>query len=515
MPVSGGNKDFVKMAAFGTRPFAPSDFAHIKDISTQQFAYDLGKSVPGEDMTKKKKKKRKGNDGDDDDEENDDDDDESKMDSAIAAAAAASSSDKKKTTSKVDPDDLARFLESEGGGSPNDLCPIPKCMDVISQIILNDKNSKIEKESILDDIEVMMGLLRDSEKEETKLGDSLEQLNKEQVILEKQVENQNEKAKNIQDKRDDLEKEKKSFNSKLSELEREQRLWVTKLRNAQAILSKVIWRKPGQVYDDEDDGSLKSSIVSITPTKQKDLDEISVPQGLSYEFMADIAVSDYIERPTGPLYFPSYVQDQINYVDNYSSVISNASDINSITKQKNKLKTTINDSTSLSDNSDTKSVFTRQGLSMSGSVRSFLLSTSSKRMISSPSRKSRSSTASLISGNRSAATSPIRRLKPLNNSPSKLLSPQKNTDQVKLIDDQSINSLKSLHTIETMSSLGYGSVTSVSSPSRNSLMPIAGRRTGVAAKAVGKIRVNQSGVGKINRKNKTIAELLAEEEEAN
>ena len=186
--MSGGDKSKVKIAPFGTKTPAISDYAHIKDMSTKTFAVVLGK-----DKKDPRDMGRTGRVGEEEEEENMEDDD------------GGSPSNKKKPKGKkqtaVDPDDLRAFLQEEGiDPDGENLCPLPKCMDNISKIILNDKNSKVEKAEILLEIEELNRQLQDSMKEEETATATLQALNKEQAGLENTVESQKEKAKALEQK---------------------------------------------------------------------------------------------------------------------------------------------------------------------------------------------------------------------------------------------------------------------------------------------------------------------------
>ena len=297
--MSGGDRSKVKNVPFGSKTPTLSDYSHIKDYSTKLFAVQLGKD-------KKDPRKRAVVGGDVEEEENNEMDDED----------GGSPTQKKKPQGKrqtaVDPDDLRAFLQEEGiDPDGENLCPLSKCMDNISKIILNDKNSKVERAEIMLEIEEINRQLQDSMKEEELATATLQALNKEQSGLENTVEVQREKAKALEQKREDLENEKKTFNGRVGVLEKDQRSWAAKLKVAQQKFAKVIWLKPGQKYDD-DEGQLQVDIHHIKGTTKQDLDEISHPATVSYDRSADKYVTDYMEREKGPLYYSNYVEDSIN-----------------------------------------------------------------------------------------------------------------------------------------------------------------------------------------------------------
>jgi hypothetical protein len=166
MPPPGGSKEHVKIVPFGTKPPAPSDYSHLTDLSDLFFAKSIAASTPDprKATSKKKPNKESTGEGGEFGSASDNDKDESG-----GGKDKDASSPTKKTTSKIDPDDLARFLEAEGGGDPADMCGLPRCMEVVSQIILNDKNSKIERALLQEEIADMMRQLKESEKEEEKV----------------------------------------------------------------------------------------------------------------------------------------------------------------------------------------------------------------------------------------------------------------------------------------------------------------------------------------------------------
>jgi hypothetical protein len=310
--MSGGDKSHVKIVPFGTKPIAPSDYSHIKDYSTSLFALDLGKDRP--DPRKKRASTVGGGDGGNDDDSYAED----KYDDDEDSVKPKKSAGKKQTL--VDPEDLKAFLEGEGVDPQGEnLCPLPKCMEVISKIILNDKNAKVERAEIMIEIEAMNALLAESLKEEERATASLTAVTKEQQGLEHTVETQKEKFKAMEQKLEDLEVEKKTFNGRMGVLERDQRNWGAKLKAAQAKFAKIIWLKPGQTYD-EDDGHLHMDIHTIRASTARDLEEISLPAGLDYNQLAGGSVTDFNERKKGPLHFPRYVEDSLNTDSDLMSV---------------------------------------------------------------------------------------------------------------------------------------------------------------------------------------------------
>lgn len=103
MPQQGGNKEHVKIVPFGTKPPAPSDFSHLTDISNRRFAMDLSSSTPDPRKPPKSKKK-----------DYDDDDDISV--SSVAESVQEVDTPPPRPHGKINPDDLQRFLDAEGGG---------------------------------------------------------------------------------------------------------------------------------------------------------------------------------------------------------------------------------------------------------------------------------------------------------------------------------------------------------------------------------------------------------------
>lgn len=305
MSGAGGDRSNVKVVPFGTKSVVPSDYSHLKDFSTMNFAMELGK----DHADPRKKGKIDVEDVDEGEDWGDDEDVDSKP--------------RKKTGKKqtlVDPEDLQNFLQAEGVDPEGEnLCPLPKCMEVISKIILNDKNAKIEKADIMAEIEAMNAMLNDSLRDEEKAQQQLVGLTKEQQGLERTVEQQKEKVKALETKKDDLEVEKKTFNGKMGVLERDERNWGAKLKAAQTKFAKIIWLKPGQTYND-DEGHLQMDIHTIRASTAKDLDDISVPATVDYNKLAAGAVSDFNERTTGPLYYSRYVEDTMKANEDLQSV---------------------------------------------------------------------------------------------------------------------------------------------------------------------------------------------------
>lgn len=294
MSVVGGTKEFVKNVPFGTKSIVPSQYSHIKDQSVVDFASQLNQP--------KDRRKKKTSDSD---EEHDDGEDKEEK-----AVDKKKSNGKKKQT-KIDPDDLNAFLEKEGlDPTGENLCQVPRCLDVISKIILNDKNSAIEREEINAEIEYLKEMLSESTDEENKMTSVLDALNKEHAGLETTAEQQKEKAEELEQRREDLEAEKKTFNSRMAILERDQRTWSTKLKIAQAAFAKAIWRKPGVHYDDDDD-HLKFDINEVAPTTDRDLEEISISAS-NYNSICDTKLADFTERPKGKLTYSRYVEDAID-----------------------------------------------------------------------------------------------------------------------------------------------------------------------------------------------------------
>ena len=601
MPPPGGSKEFVKAAPFGTKPAAPSDFSHLKDVSSRSFAHDLSKSTPDprKQVVKKLKKKYEDDatptaDGNKEKEE--------------AAAPPA-----KKSTSKIDPDDLARFLEAEGGGDASDMCSMPRCMDVVQQIIMNDKISKVEKAMIQQEIEGMISLVKESEKEEERIQLVAESQSKEQAMLENQVENQAEKARDIEVKREEIEREKRGFASQQALLEKDQRQWVTKYRTAQAALAKAIWLKPGQSCDDDDEISIfDGSITSIKSTTKQDEEAINQPSQLKYDKLSSITrVSDFNERAVNLPTFCAYVQDQIdidafnscnkdsasNKINNHRSKGStaiatganaNQTDgssigMNTVHTFESRYKSSVSPSPvnasnmsfkgNNSDNSnnsnhlhaakgvlegttfsDMSTVMSQSGLSyrknaleMSKSVRSFLETGASKNL-------NRSKKLSLTTA--SSSSSSLVSLSASNNFQNGFAvdSSSSNNNLGGSIHNASSYShhVSDDHSISSMSTLGnhsvsHGGNSSSSSSSGNGnpgggMSRIVHRGSGgnnvrgsrlssnksnkttsnhkphlevikkVLPKLTGKVRINTDGVGTLNKKNKTIKELLAAEE---
>ena len=305
MSGAGGDRSHVKVVPFGTKPIVASDYAHIKDFTTMKFAMELGK-----DHADPRRKGMEGEDGYDTAEDWGDDDEND--------AKPRKKTGKKQTL--VDPEDLQAFLQAEGVDPEGEnLCPLPKCMEVISKIILNDKNAKIEKAEIMSEIDAMNAMLNDSLREEEKAQQQLVALTKEQQGLEHTVEKQKEKVKALETKKEELEIEKKTFNGKMGVLERDERNWGAKLKAAQTKFAKIIWLKPGQKYDDNE-GHLQMDIHTIRASTAKDLDDISVPATVDYNRLAGGRVADFNERPVGPLYYSRYVEDTMQGNEDLQSV---------------------------------------------------------------------------------------------------------------------------------------------------------------------------------------------------
>ena len=303
--MSGGDRSKVKIAPFGTKTPAISDYAHIKDRSTKNFAVVLGKD-------EKDPLERAGTGLSNEDVE---DDDRNNGDSNLQRQKP-----KGKRQTAVDPEDLRAFLQEEGlDPDGENLCQLPKCMENISKIILNDKNSKIEKAEILLEIEELNTQLKESMKEEEAATATLQALNKEQAGLENTVESQKQKVKALEQKKEDLENEKKTFNGRVSVLEKDLRNWTAKLKVAQQKFAKVIWLKPGQKYDDDNE-HINLDIQHIRGTTKRDLDEISLPASVAYDRSAAGHVRDFNERVKGPLYYSNYVDDSIDRDDDLLSV---------------------------------------------------------------------------------------------------------------------------------------------------------------------------------------------------
>jgi len=525
MAPAGGSKEHVRIAPFGTKPPAPSDYAHLTDISTVSFAKSLAASMPDTRKVAAPKKKKVDPDADEDD------------DAAAEAEKEAMEKAKPKNASKIDPDDLARFLESEGGGDAADMCQLPRCMDVVTQIILNDKNSKIEKELIQEEILELMKQLKESEKEEEKITKQAEAQMKEIIMLEKNVEAQTGTLKHIESKKEASETYKRNFSSQQALLEKDQRNWVTKFKTAQTALSKAIWRKPGQIYDDEEASIFDGSVRTIKTASIKELAESDAPSALPYEALANLdKVSDYNEVPhTYPTY-PRYVQDQLDIkkINEKRVPKPGFSFVNTRTSA-NASRGTVDDEASM--------VSYRKGLQMRNSVKSFLecpAAKSLKRSITnpfmplSPTRSSGASVLSIMNSDvntvRTARSKRSGRHSPENSHHSSataanLTASINRSPHLKPIghdygdDDHSVGA-RSISSVGNVSALTSNQ--SVSSSSF-SVVSASGRNTNTNTmpkklplpKNTGKTRIIQSGIGKLTRRPKSIAELLAEEEALN
>lgn len=522
MAPAGGSKEHVRIAPFGTKPPAPSDYAHLTDISTVSFAKSLAASMPDTRKVAAPKKKKVDPDADEDD------------DAAAEVEKEAMEKAKPKNVSKIDPDDLARFLESEGGGDAADMCQLPRCMDVVSQIILNDKNSKIEKQLIQEEMLELMKQLKESEKEEEKITNQAEAQMKEIIMLEKNVEAQTGTLKHIEGKKEASETYKRNFSSQQALLEKDQRNWVAKFKTAQTALSKAIWRKPGQSYDDEEASIFDGSVRTIKTASIKEIADSDAPSALPYETLANLdKVSDYNEVPhTYPTY-PRYVQDQIDIkkVNEKRVPKTGFSFVNTRTSD-NASRGTVEDEASM--------VSYRKGAQMMrDSVKSFLecsAAKSLKRSITnpfmpiSPTRSSGASVLSIMNSDvntvRTGRSKRSGRHSPENSHHSSATAANlsgsiNRSPHLKPIghdygdDERSVGAL-------SMTSMGnVSALTSNQSVSSFSVVSASGRNTNTMPKKLplpkntGKTRIIQSGIGKLTRKPKSIAELLAEEEALN
>jgi len=520
MAPAGGNKDNVKILPFGTKPSAPSDYAHLNDKATVSFAKSLAISLPDARKPPAPKKKSSAFD------------DKEGKDTEIAKEVA-----KKPSQSKIDPDDLARFLESEGGGDAADMCNLPRCMDVVSQIILNDKNSKVEKAMIQEEMLELMKSLQESEKEEARVSSQAEAQAKEVVVLEKQVEGQADTLKHIETAKEDLEAFKRDFSGKQALLEKDRRNWVTKYKTAQTALTKAIWRKPGQAYDDEEHSIFEGSVRTIRTVSVKEVDKQNAPVSLPYELLANLdKVSDFNEVPSAYPTYSRYVQDQIDVskvnkmrIPATGSTFAAARDHVS----------GVSFSFSFDDDASAASItsYRKSALQMQESVKSYLACSAAKslkRSITNPFQPvSPIKTESVLSvmnrsgstdtgitntrsRSRTSASSPITAggrsslnpwLKPLGN--------DRGSDPG---DDRSVASIGSLSGMSALTSLQSVSSSSVvgagNSGSTTSNIIVRPKKTPLP-KSTGKTRIIQSGIGTLNRKTKSIAQLLAEDEALN
>ncbi len=500
----GGNKDNVKTAPFGTKPPAPSDYAHLKAISDVTFARSLSESLPDSRNFDKKKKAKKS------------DIEENKDSEKNGVEEKEGKDDKKKiATSKIDPEDLARFLESEGGGDAADLCSIPRCMDVISQIILNDKNSKIEKALIQEDILEMMGQLKESEKEEERLNLQAEAQAKELIMLEKQKENQASTLKFIEVKKEGLENEKRSFAGQQALLEKDHRNWVAKFRTAQTALSKAIWRKPGQVYDDDEVSIFEGSVRTIKTSSGRALEEGSQPSALPYEKLANLdRVSDYNEVPSSVPTFPRYVQEQIDLDSiNKKRIPGNITTIARGSDQVSCVGSILDDGSVVS--------YRKSALQMTDSVRSFIACSAAKSL--KRSTKNPFSVSHIASGNTVNKADNGSYTASLAGSVSgkKSLTSQRSNRLRPLHGSHDAGALNDEHSVASLSTLGNGSAVTFGADNHRSVTSntLRSDKNGstypnniVLPKGTGLIRVLPAGMGTLNKKTKSIHELLAEEE---
>jgi len=275
------------LTPFNTSPVAPSTYSHIRDQPTATFAINLGKSH--EEWLKRNPDFALGG------AESDDEADEQAREREKSQQQKGK---KKLPNMNSSNDELQQWLDSDEGGGGGQLCLKPACVFVVKSLMMNEVLKKVEFDAIMAKMQTVNEDLQVSELEEEAADAKLAVINAQINEAEKHIASMEHKEELLHEKAKELKIERETFSEKQHALESVQRECARKLREKQAILAKIIWRKPGEKRLDDEDSFISISALTDSMLITKTPKNFSEPMPLSasYGKMAGGGTLDYNEK---------------------------------------------------------------------------------------------------------------------------------------------------------------------------------------------------------------------------